>query len=357
MANGGGLKWETDSIYSEAQVSYVLQAIGVRVEGETESVYIAYCPFHGNHDTPSFAVNKQSGLYICYNPACNRTGNLMKLLKSAGGLDDFGARRLLARAKLDEGSFLSQLQRVTEVREDFPEYVHPTRPNYMRDIQTDFWKYAEPQMYMRGRGFEKETLKKFQVGYDIDEDMVCVPMWDPMGRAKVVAVRRSIEGKRFKNTPGLPTSKTLFNIHNAKKTGDSVVIVEASFSAMRLDQCGYSNAVAVLMGHFNETHANLIDKYFNKVVIMTDFDSKSDHVYRSCPKCTSEGSGLCKGHNPGEELGKKIAKLLPHKDLMWAHCGGPDRFPAGTKDPDDMDDETIRYSIKNAVSHFEYLLD
>jgi hypothetical protein len=48
---------------------------------------------------------------------------------------------------------------------------------------------------------------------------------------------------------------------------------------------------------------------------------------------------------------------MSNKRITWAHCGGVNRIPEGAKDPDDMDDETIRYSIKNAISHFEYALD
>jgi DNA primase len=357
MANRGGLRWETNSFYAEAQIAAVLRAIGVQVETETEAVFLAYCPFHGNHDTPSFAISKTEGLYICYNPACNRTGNFMHLIKAIGKIDDFAAKRLIAKSQISVDDLGDHLQALLDPQEEFPEYVNSKKPNYMRDIKVDFWKYGDAQRYMMGRGFEKETMKKFEVGYDAELDMICVPMHDPMGKVEVGLIRRSIEGKVFKNTPGLPSSKTLFNIHRAKKTGDAVIVVEASFSTMRLDQCGYSNAVSVLMGQFNQQHASLLNKYFNTITIMTDFDDVKKHVYKGCQKCRAETGGLCKGHNPGEELGMKIAGLLPNKRLMWAHSGGSTRFPPGIKDPDDMDDETIRYSIKNAISHFEYALD
>ena len=317
---------------------------------------MAYCPYHGNHDTPSFAVSKTEGLFICYNPSCSKSGKLMDLITSIGKMNEFSAKRLIARSKKDS-NIESQLQKFAEPTEDFPEYKNPKRPNYMAEVKADFWKYAEPQLYMKGRGFERVTAEKFEIGYDKYLDMVCVPMHDPSGKVEVGAVRRSIEGKTFKNTPGLPTSKTLFNLHRAKRTGDACIIVEASFSAMRLDQVGYQNGVGVLMGHFSKEHASLLNKYFNTIVIMTDFDDKKKHVYVNCAKCRKNGSNLCVGHNPGEELGMKIASMMDTKRVMWAHHGGATRFPPGVKDPDDMDDKTIRYSIKNAITHFEYALD
>jgi hypothetical protein len=134
-----------------------------------------------------------------------------------------------------------------------------------------------------------------------------------------------------------------------------IILVEASFSAMRLDQVGYPNAAALLMGHFSNEHASLLNKYFNRIIIMTDYDKRQ--FYPACGKCKKAGSKLCKGHNPGEELGAKIADAMSNKDVLWAHCGEAKRFPDGMKDPDDMDDELIRYCIKNAVSNFEYSLD
>ena len=65
-----------------------------------------------------------------------------------------------------------------------------------------------------------------------------------MGKMFVGFVARSVEGKDFKNTPKLPKSKVLFNLHRAK-IYDSVYVVESSFDAIRLDQCGIP-AVATL---------------------------------------------------------------------------------------------------------------
>ena len=371
MGNGRGLKWETNSIYTERQVASILRRLRVSVEGETDSVYTCYCPYHGNHDTPSFAVNKTDGTFICFNPACARTGNLIQLVKTVGQMDDIAAKRIIMRSRGSDDEMLEQLASMVEPVEAFPAYVHPRRPNYMAEIKRDFWRYAEPQLYMKGRGFEKQTLKDFEVGYDQEVlvkkgdpkngvphkfmDMVCVPMHDPMGINEVGAVRRSIVDKVFRNTPDLPTSKTLFNLHRAKRTGSTVIVVEASFSVMRLHQCGYPNAAGVLMGHFNEKHASLLNKYFDTIVLMTDFDKLQ--FYDNCAKCRRDGLNLCRGHNPGEDLGNKIASLMTRQNVMWAHYGGSTRFPPGVKDPDDMDDEMIRKCLRNPISHFEYAVD
>jgi len=99
--------------------------------------------------------------------------------------------------------------------------------------------------------------------------MVTVPVHSPDGIA-IGFVGRSIEGKDFKNTPGLPKSKTLFNLHRVKKS-DRVYVVESSFDAIRLDQVGFP-AVATLGANVSVSQIRLLEKYFNNVVLIADND-------------------------------------------------------------------------------------
>src|SRR5690242_9194930 len=134
MGNGRSLQWETDSIYTERQITSVLRQLGVGVEGQTDSVFTCYCPYHGNHDTPSFAVNKTDGTFICFNPSCARTGNLIQLIKTVAHVDDLKAKRMIARSKASDQEVLDQLTSMVEPVEEFPAYEHPRRPNYMAEI-------------------------------------------------------------------------------------------------------------------------------------------------------------------------------------------------------------------------------
>lgn len=83
----------------------------------------------------------------------------------------------------------------------------------------------------------------FDLGYSKNMDMVTVPVHSPDG-TPIGLVGRSIKGKSFKNSTNLPKSKTLFNIHRAKKIGDHVIVVESSFDAIRVHQAGFPNVVA-----------------------------------------------------------------------------------------------------------------
>ncbi len=174
-----------------------------------------------------------------------------------------------------------------------------------------------------------ESGKYFNLGYSKNMDMVTVPVHSPDGMP-IGIVARSIEGKTFKNSTNLPKSKTLFNIHRAKKIGDHVIVVESSFDAIRVHQAGFPNVVATLGGFLSTEQHNLLNRHFNKITIMTDADTA------------------------GRELGKSIASKLKFKDLLWASYEYGRIYPHDAKDAGDMTDEEIKTCIKNSVSDIEY---
>lgn len=332
--------------YTEQQIQIVIQGIGVEIEGETGNDFLCYCPFHGNTDTPSFSVSKRNGTYICFNAACAETGNLTGLVQRMRKCDLMEALRFVLKHKDTRHVSLAERREKRQSSTDFN--IFPDEP--FTRMHSDFWEYPEAVRYMvEERGFEEETLGRFQIGYSAKNDMVIVPMHSPEGQ-HVGLIGRSLEGKRFKNSPGLPVSRTLWNLHRAKAAGDTVVITEASFDGMRVDQSGYPCVVALLGGHLSTLHVELLDRYFNTIIIMTDFDNKEDHISPVCRKC----SGVCEGHNPGRDLGNAIVKMLPRKRVKWASYGYKEVYPNLAKDAGGMHDKEIKQCIQNSVSNFEY---
>ena len=129
--------------------------------------------------------------------------------------------------------------------------------------------------YFRYRKIELSSWSKFSLGYSEKQDMVTVPVHSPDGMP-IGFVGRSIEGKEFKNTPGLPKSKTLFNLNRVKML-DSVYVVESSFDAIRLDQVGLS-AVATLGANVSNTQIELLQKYFNNIIVIADNDEAGGNM-------------------------------------------------------------------------------
>lgn len=129
--------------------------------------------------------------------------------------------------------------------------------------------------YFSGRLIGLDSMKKFLLGFSENQDMVTVPVHAPDG-TPVGFVGRSVEGKEFKNTPGLPKAKLLFNLHRVK-AADKVYVVESSFDAIRLDQCGFP-AVATLGSNVSNFQIDLLQKYFNNIIVIADNDEAGGNM-------------------------------------------------------------------------------
>jgi len=129
--------------------------------------------------------------------------------------------------------------------------------------------------YYNGRLVTDKSVEKFKLGFSEKQDMVTIPVHSPDGMA-VGFVGRSIEGKEFKNTPGLPKAKLLFNLHRVK-TADKVYVVESSFDAIRLDQVGFP-AVATLGANVSNIQIELLKKYFNNIIVIADNDEAGGNM-------------------------------------------------------------------------------
>jgi len=162
--------------------------------------------------------------------------------------------------------------------------------------------------YFSGRQITEDSMKKFLLGFSEKQDMVTVPVHSPSGMP-VGFVGRSIEGKEFKNTPGLPKAKVLFNLHRVK-TADKVYVVESSFDAIRLDQVGFP-AVATLGANVSNFQIDLLQKYFNNIIVIADNDEAGGNM-----KTRIE-----------EKLGARVSVLQLNKEY---------------KDIGDMSDEDIK---------------
>lgn len=129
--------------------------------------------------------------------------------------------------------------------------------------------------YYGNRIITEDSINKFKLGYSEKQDMVTIPVHSPEGMA-VGFVGRSVEGKEFKNTPGLPKSKLLFNLHRVK-TATKVYVVESSFDAIRLDQVGIP-AVATLGANVSNYQIELLQKYFNNIFVIADNDEAGGNM-------------------------------------------------------------------------------
>jgi DNA primase len=224
-------------------------------------------------------------------------------------------------------------------------------PNFGQEVINkmvdSFWD-SPAHTYMLDRGFSDSTMAHFQVGYSLKKNLVAVPIHDWDGNP-VGVIGRTLIGKRFENSERVPTRKTLFNLHRAKKTGEKVIVVESSMDAMRIHQAGFPFVVATCGGFFTEAHQQLLNRYFNEIIIMTDNDDPDKLRTLNCNKCAN----TCSGHNPGRALGDKIVNTMRHKRIRWATYDYGVIYPHNAKDAGDMTEEEIQKCIGGAISAAE----
>ena len=313
-------------VYSASQIKSVLKSIGVDIIAETGNDFLCLCPFHGNRNTPSFSVSKERGAFICFNPSCGESGSIIDIVKRLTERNEFEAIRFIKVKEIENDvDFEDTLSSVLEDKPDFVEFSQETLDRLHADLAGN----KEARDYFESRGINEESMKHFALGYSSAMNMVITPVHSPDGMP-VGLVGRSISEKRFKNSNGLPKNKTMFNLHRAKKLGGIVIVVECNFDAIRVHQAGFPNVVATLGGHISNDNINLLNKYFTKIIIMTDSDEA------------------------GRSLGKNIASKLRNKEVLWAMYDDEILYPHGAKDVGDMNDAEIKQCISNAIPHFQY---
>jgi DNA primase len=250
------------SLYSEEQIRRVLNGAGVEIEAEFGNDFIVYCPYHNNSRTPAGEVAKDSGLFFCF--GCQTTKNLEEFIMFTTGRSYFETARYI-KSKETETNIEAAVNKAMYAAPDFVQYDEVL----IKRLNNQALESPRAMRYYAGRSITEESIKKFSLGFSEKQDMITIPVHSPDGMT-IGFVGRSVEGKEFKNTPGLPKSKVLFNLHRVK-TSSVIYVVESSFDAIRLDQVGFP-AVATLGANVSASQMKLLEKYFNNVVLVADND-------------------------------------------------------------------------------------
>jgi DNA primase len=261
-------RWNQSNQYTAEQVKRVLAGSGVTVESELDADFIIFCPFHNNHRTPAGEVQKSSGMFFCF--SCQKSADLIELVMHTSGRSYFEAARFI-KSKEKQSNLAVDIDRALAEEEKYK----PFDELIIKRLHNNLVSSERPKNYFSYRKIYQQSFSKFSLGYSEKQDMVTVPVHSPEG-IPLGFVGRSIEGKDFKNTPGLPKSKTLFNLHRVKKS-DRVYVVESSFDAIRLDQLGMP-AVATLGANVSSKQIELLQKYFNNIIVIADNDEAGGNM-------------------------------------------------------------------------------
>lgn len=282
--------------------------------------FVGLCPFH-NEKTPSFSVDGRQDLFYCF--GCKRGGDLFKFVEEIEGVGFLDSVRLLAdRAGIEiaeEGGAHPE----SDEREAMHAALRFAAKFFFDQLKSDGGKKGLE--YLLGRGFSKETITTFGMGYapdswdallraatekqfkpellekvglvkqrsggegfyDVFRDRVMFPILSPVGKVLGFSGRVVPGGKqdddfepaKYINTSETPVyhkSSVLYGLKQAKteiRGREEAVLVEGQADVVSLYQAGIKNVVASSGTALTQQQVNLLARYAKTVVLLYDADS------------------------------------------------------------------------------------
>src|SRR5215831_8563338 len=280
--------------------------------------YLGLCPFHGEK-TPSFTVSPSKEIYKCF--GCGRSGNTITFLMDHEKYSYVEALRWLAHrynVEIEE----TQVSDEVKQQQQAAESLHIINSFAQKFFTTQLFETEEGKdvalTYLHERGFKKETIEKFQLGYDpqskndfakaalqhqfnaelliksglvisrneelIDNYRRRIIFPVPNNTGKIIGFGARVIGKadkapKYINTPEneiYVKSKILYGLYFARQAidkNDECLLVEGYTDVISLHQAGVENAVASGGTSLTTDQLRLIKKYTNNLTIIYDGDA------------------------------------------------------------------------------------
>lgn len=300
MLLGGQRKQSyTDGLYTSGQIESLLRSCDIKIGGEIDTHFLIFCPFHYNVNTPACEVDKSNGMFICF--SCGETGSIIDMIMRTTNRNYFEAMRMINSRK-DVVDIEREVDQAIEASSDLPEFDM----DLIRKLHTSLMNSDRAKEYFANRNISQESAVTFMLGYSEKQDMVVVPVFS-VENICLGFVARSIEGKSFKNSTGLPKSKTLFNINNVKR--QKMVVVESSFDVIRLSQLNIP-AVATLGATVSKSQISLLQTYASSIIVCPDNDDAGsgliDKIVKNIKNREIEVVRLNKGKDIGDLADNEI---------------------------------------------------
>ena len=290
--------------------------------------YIGLCPFH-NDSHPSFSVSPTRGICHCF--TCGKGGNAINFLMELEQMTYPDALRWLAKKyhiEIKERELSSEEKQRESERESMF-IVNEWAAKYFQNIlQNDVDGRAIGMQYYRSRGFRDDIIKKFQLGFSLNQrtalaDAAVKEGYNPKylaatgvliasdkesgqyfdrfsGRAifpwfsvsgKVVAFGGRVLDSRTKgvnqkyvNSPDSEIyhkERELYGLYQAKKAiakEDCVFMVEGYTDVISMHQCGIENVVANSGTALSVHQIRLLHRFTNNIVLLYDGDAAGVHA-------------------------------------------------------------------------------
>jgi DNA primase len=302
-------------IVDTARVEEVVgEFVNLKKRGTT---YVGLCPFH-NEKTPSFTVTPKRGIYKCF--GCGKGGDVVNFLMEHEHFNYPEALKYLAKKyniTVEEEEQTAEMVQEQQEKESLF-LVNDFAAKYFAHnlFNTDQGK-AIGLTYFKERGFREDIIRKFQLGYAIDEwdnftahalqqgykleylkktgltivkeekqydrfrGRVLFPIQNLSGRILGFGGRTLSSDKsvpKYVNSPESEVynkSKVLYGINHAKSAiiaADNCYLVEGYTDVISLHQTGIENVVASSGTALTNDQIRLISRYTKNITILYDGD-------------------------------------------------------------------------------------
>jgi DNA primase len=296
-------------------VDVVSEYVQLKKQGRN---YFGLCPFHGEN-TPSFSVSPDKQIFHCF--GCGAGGNVFSFLMDLEGYSFAEAAINLANkvnidlsdyeqptAVSDKNNETSKMQEAHELLKKFyhhlllntkegqPALDYLTNRGFTREIidkfeigyALDSWDFATK--FLQKRGFRPELMeragllvKKEDTGtfFDRFRNRIMFPIWDHQGKTIAFSGRVLNKGQepKYLNSPEtiiFNKSKTLYNFHQARlaiRKHQQVVLFEGFADVIAADTADVPNSIGTMGTSLTDEHVKIIRRNVESVVICYDSDN------------------------------------------------------------------------------------
>ncbi|WP_419909100.1 DNA primase [Candidatus Poriferisodalis sp.] len=126
------------------------------------SRHVGLCPFH-TEKTPSFSVDPAKGFYYCF--GCKASGDAITFLRETEHLDFADAvEQLAAAANIELTYDAPSAQRANQRRKELLDLLERAARFYHERLMSSP-DAGEARAYLRRRGYDRETVVKWRLGY------------------------------------------------------------------------------------------------------------------------------------------------------------------------------------------------
>jgi len=267
----------------------LIEELGIESGSRSGDELYTRCPLHDDAG-PSFAVNLDSGLWICHG-GCGQ-GSITTLVGLVLGLDPLRAKSYIVN--WDKGHPLDiDTERLRE-RLAPRLYAAVGTEDPVHHLDIDGMTQARLPKWWIMRGFDRDDWKAWDLWMG-PTGGILIPVYDHKGILRGDIKRQPPEamGPKYLYSAGFSKSHVLYgaNRHDPIETGEPLVLVEGSLDAMWCWKRG-RKAFAILGSHVSERQTEII-RQFRPASITLAFDN--DKAGR---EATQEGIARLSGVAP-----------------------------------------------------------